>query len=87
MVKKEGRMTCILNSSTQSSLDNFVFCVLFLIFTEWEESLIRFPFRSLKVNTLGGWGGTIIIGLFLITGVYLEVNLVQAKYYLSPGRI
>lgn len=48
-------MTCILNSNTQDSLDNLVFCVLFSVFTEWEESLIYLPFRSFKIDTLF-WG-------------------------------
>lgn len=45
-------MTCILNSNAQYSLDNFVFYVLFSVFTEWEASLIHLLFRSLKVITL-----------------------------------
>lgn len=55
LVKEVVRMTCILNSNAQYSLDNFVVNVLFSVFTEWEESLIYLPFRSLKVNALF-WG-------------------------------
>lgn len=45
-------MTRILNSNVQYSLDDFVFYVLFLVFNEWEESLIHLLVRSSQVSTL-----------------------------------
>jgi len=82
-------MTCILNSSAQYSLDNFVFYVLFSVFTEWEESLIYRLFRSLKVNSLFSMTQTyrIVTSSFLVTAVDLEIHFVQAKYNTSISKI